>query len=226
MQVTRFIRFLRAMLVASGTMGLVAMPNPADNATRTIGFVELDEIEKLINGYTPDPRFPDDPFVKATLLEALAGSREGNGGIGACLVREATGEIVERGHNRQFEPYMRSDLHAEMDLLTRYEDRVKGVRMKGAEDPRKMKGLVLYSSVEPCPMCLTRIINTGLKKAFFAAPDPKGGMVQRFKDLPPFWQGLAAGNVYDRANCFPELSALAARLFRPMSGMKPVQSGN
>jgi hypothetical protein len=164
MPVTLCRHLLRAMLVVSTTMGMAAAPNPADTVTRKIGFVELDEIEKLVNGYTPDPRFPDDPFVKVTLQEALAGSREGNGGIGACLV--------------------------------------------------------LYSSVEPCPMCLTRIINVGLKKAFFVAPDPKGGMVQRLKDLPPFWQGMAAGNVYDRADCSPELSALAARLFRPMGGRK------
>ena len=213
-------RLLHSLLVVSAMMAMAAMPNPADSATRKIGFAELDEIEQLVDGYTPDPRYPDDPFVKVTLQEALAGSREGNGGIGACLVREATGEIVERGHNRQFEPYIRSDLHAEMDLLTRYEERVKGIRMKGVEDPRKVKGLVLYSSVEPCPMCLTRIINVGLRKAFFAAPDPKGGMVQRLKDLPPFWQGMAEGNIYGRAVCSPELSALAARLFRPVGGSK------
>jgi anaerobic selenocysteine-containing dehydrogenase len=40
-------------------------------------------------------------------------------GIGACLVREKSGEIIERGHNRQHSPYFRSDLHAEMDLLDR-----------------------------------------------------------------------------------------------------------
>ncbi len=213
-------RLLKSLLVVSAMMAMAPTPSAAGDMTRKIGLVELDEIEKLVDGYTPDPRYPDDPYVKVTLKEALAGSREGNGGIGACLVREATGEIVERGHNRQFEPYMRSDLHAEMDLLTRYEERVKGNRAKGVGDPRRIEGLVLYSSVEPCPMCFTRIINLGLKKALFAAPDPSGGMVQRLKDLPPFWRERASGNVYARANCSPELSALAARLFRPMAGKK------
>ena len=102
-----------------------------------------------------------------------------------------------------------------MDLLNRYEDRVRGNRFKGGAsgDPRKMEGLVLYSSLEPCPMCLARIINAGLKKTFFAAPDSSGGMVQRLGGLPPFWQGKAAGNTYAPAACAPELSAWALRIF-------------
>ena len=178
---------------------------------------ELDEIEKRVRSFIPDPHYPDDLFVLVTIQEALAGSRENNGGIGACLVRETTGEVVERGHNRQYEPYFRSDLHAEMDLLTRYEERVKAQRFQTSSsgDPRKVEGLVLYSSVEPCPMCLTRIINIGLKKVYFAVPDPNGGMIQRIQDLPPFWRDMAAGNIYASANCSPELKDLAKRLFHP-----------
>jgi tRNA(adenine34) deaminase len=157
-----------------------------------------------------------------TIREALIGSRENNGGIGACLVREATGEIVEKGHNRQYEPYFRSDLHAEMDLLTRYEERIKAQRFKTSSygDPRKIGGLVLYCSVEPCPMCLTRIINMGLKKVYFAVPDREGGMVRRIHDLPPFWKDKAATNVYAPANCSSELKGIAKQLFHPMQFKK------
>jgi tRNA(adenine34) deaminase len=135
----------------------------AQDSRRKPWIAELSEIEKQVNAFVPNSAHPDDPFILVTLKEAIEGSREENGGIGACLVREATGEVVERGHNRQFEPYYRSDLHAEMDLLTRYEDRIKAVRPEGRGTPstaetRKMGGLVLYTSVEPCPMCLTRII--------------------------------------------------------------------
>jgi len=194
----------------------------AQENRRQAWLAELNEIEKQVNAFVPDPAYPDDPFILVTLKEAIAGSREENGGIGACLVREATGEVVERGHNRQFEPYYRSDLHAEMDLLTRYEDRIKAIRPGGRGNPstaetRKMGGLVLYTSVEPCPMCLTRIINTGIKKVLHATPDQTGGMSQRMSGLPPFWQNMAKNNVYKAANCSPELSTIARRLFRPMS---------
>ncbi len=181
----------------------------------------LDTIQKDMDVLVPDPRHPDDPFVLVTLREAMTGARERNGGIGACLVREATGEVVERGHNRQYEPYFRSDLHAEMDLLDRFEERMRLARSRNPgdptyTDPRAATGLVLYTSVEPCPMCLTRIINSGIKKVYYAAPDINGGMVRRFDGLPPFWKSMAEGMVLEPARCSPALSEIAARLFRPM----------
>jgi tRNA(adenine34) deaminase len=197
----------------------------AQEDRRKAWLAELSEIEKQVNAFVPDPAYPDDPFILVTLKEAIEGSREENGGIGACLVREATGEVVERGHNRQFEPYYRSDLHAEMDLLTRYEERIKAVRPGGRGNPstaqtRKMGGLVLYTSLEPCPMCLTRIINAGLKKVLHAASDETGGMAKRISGLPPFWQNMAKGNIYQAANCSPELVVIAKRLFRPIGIIK------
>jgi tRNA(adenine34) deaminase len=181
---------------------------------------DIIELEKKINAYVPDAQYPDDRFVLVTVQEALAGLKENNGGIGACLVRESTGEIVERGHNRQFVPYFRSDLHAEMDLLTRYEERIKARRSDNSSVPqaeqRKIDGLVLYTSMEPCPMCLARIINIRLKKVYYAAPDPSGGMAQKIKSLPMFWQELGAGCSFEPARCSPEISAIAKALFRPM----------
>lgn len=181
----------------------------------------LAAIERQINGYTPDPRYPDDPFVLTTIREALRGARERNGGIGACLVERATGRIVEVGHNSQYEPYFRSDLHAEMDLLTRYEKKMRITRSRNPDeptyrDPRRMQGFVLYSSLEPCPMCLTRIINAGVKEVYYAAPDVDGGMARRFDELPPFWKDMARDMVIAPARCSPELKKLAADLFRPM----------
>lgn len=178
----------------------------------------LEEIEKRVNAYIPDKDFPDDPFILVTLQEAIAAVREGNGGIGACLVRGGTGEIVERGHNRQYEPYFRSDLHAEMDLLTRYEERVKGRRGAPAGTPsaeqRKISGLALYTSLEPCPMCLSRIINMGIQKIYWASADPEGGMGHKVRDLPPFWRDRASDQLFEPARCSEELRRLADQLFR------------
>lgn len=182
---------------------------------------DLNEIEREINAYVPDPHYEDDPFILITLKEAIQGSTAYNGGIGACLVNEANGEVVERGHNRQYEPYFRSDLHAEMDVLNRYEDRMKVTRIYDPHDshfsnPRNKQGLILYTSLEPCPMCLTRIINSGIKKVYYAALDEDGGMAHRFEDLPPFWQTLAQGMTIEPARCSPDLRILAIKLFRPM----------
>ncbi|MGA7828787.1 MAG: deaminase [Geobacteraceae bacterium] len=194
---------------------------PARYRGPAAAFFDLGSVEKRINNYVPDPHYPDDAFVLVTVREGLLGGKERNGGIGACLVRKATGEIIERGHNRQYEPYFRSDLHAEMDLLDRYEKRVRMTRSKDPNDPtfrnpRNMEGLVLYTSVEPCPMCLGRIINAGVQEVYYAAPDIEGGMARRFKDLPPSWKAMARGMVIGPARCSPELQEISLDLFRPM----------
>jgi tRNA(adenine34) deaminase len=200
----------------TGSIGQSARATPAD----------VDRLEVELNGLTPEPKSPDDRFVLVCLREAIAASRDGSGGIGACLVREDTGEIVERGRNRQFSPHFRSDLHAEMDLLDRYEDRTRALRPTpgNPQNPRQMyEGLVLYTSFEPCPMCTTRILNTGIRRILYAAPDPDGGMTSRIDGLPPFWREQANGKTFAPARCSPRLTEVARILFGPYSlrGFKP-----
>jgi tRNA(adenine34) deaminase len=185
---------------------------PAGGQNRTTA-AELDELENAVRALVPDPRYPDDRFILVTLQEAIFAKREGSGGIGACLVRESTGEIIARGHNRQYSPHFRSDLHAEMDLMNRHEDTVKVLR-EGDRDPRRTDGLVLYSSMEPCPMCTTRIINTGVKKTYYAAEDLDGGMAHKINDLPPYWRRAAEGCIFAGASCSPAMKELAVRLFK------------
>lgn len=167
--------------------------------------ISLDQLDAKINGFVADPKYQDDRFALVALQEAIIAAREDNYGIGACLVRE-NGEIVQTGHNHVFEPYFRSDLHAEMDVLNRYEERMKA---KGS----KIEGLTLYTSVESCPMCLVRIITAGVRRVYYLAPDTKSGMVHKLKDLPPVWQEIAKGREYAPARCSPELKEIASKIF-------------
>ena len=171
-------------------------------------------LETRVLRLQPDPAYTDDAYGLIVVNLALSSIKEGSGGIGACLVDETTGKIVATGRNRQYSPYFRSDLHAEMDLLTRYEDwlRKKGGR-ETANDPRDCTNLVLVSSVEPCPMCLTRIINAGIKKMVYVVPDETGGMVSRMDQLPPFWKTRALQCDYRQAVCSPEIQKIAHDLF-------------
>lgn len=172
------------------------------------------ELEARIAAYVPDPQYRDDVFGLIVVKEAITSLKAGSGGIGACLVDAATGEVVERGRNRQYDPYFRSDLHAEMDLLNRYEDRLrKQGGGNSVNDPRRCDNLVLFTSTEPCPMCLTRIINSGIQRMYYLNPDPHGGMVARQEQLPPFWRDFAAGRDFRQAECSPELLKIAADLF-------------
>jgi cytosine deaminase len=175
---------------------------------------KLADLENRILGYTVQHGFPDDPYGLIVVTAALEAIKGESGGIGACLVDSRTGQVVETGRNRQFTTYFRSDLHAEMDLLNRYEDRVKKPRSNGkGSNPRECPHLVLISSVEPCPMCLTRIINSGIKTVLYVVEDKQGGMVTRLDQLPPFWREFATDREFRQANCSPELRQIALDLF-------------
>lgn len=167
----------------------------------------LNLLQERVKAYASYPLSPRDPFYLIVLEEALATAQEGNFGIGACLVRKETGEVILRGRNKVFKPYFRSDLHAEMDVLNRYEESVKG---PGPDTD----GLILFSSIEPCPMCLIRMITSGIREAYYLAPDPDSGMVGLRDKLPPVWQEIAKGRIYREADCSPELKDIALEIFR------------
>jgi tRNA(adenine34) deaminase len=175
---------------------------------------KLADLENRITRYTIQPGFPDDPYGLIVVKAALEAIKGESGGIGACLVDARTRQVVETGRNRQFTTYFRSDLHAEMDLLNRYENRVKKLRSpRNGGNPRECPHLLLISSVEPCPMCLTRIINSGIKTVLYVVEDKQGGMVTRLDQLPPFWREFAADREFRQADCSPELRQIALELF-------------
>ena len=160
------------------------------------------ELEKGVGSLTPNPDYPEDVFIIATLEEAIAAAKEGNFGVGAVLVNPQ-GQIVQRGHNHVFNPHFRSDLHAEMDVMTKFEERFKDVEF--------LRGYALYTSLEPCPMCLTRLITSGVSRVLHAAPDIESGM--SLEKLTPVWRELAKKQVFAPARCSPELSDIALQIF-------------
>ena len=171
-----------------------------DNSAREL----LDQLEREVNNFIPKSRYPHDEYVIITLYEAIAAAREGNFGVGAVLVRE-DGEIIQRGHNHVFSPYFRSDLHAEMYIMTRFEEQFA--------DIENMRGFTLFSSLEPCPMCFTRLIISGVEKVYYAASDSAGGMVQRFQYMPTEWKEMAARQEFALARCSPKLTDIALKIF-------------
>jgi tRNA(Arg) A34 adenosine deaminase TadA len=165
---------------------------------------KMRRLREALHAYTPDAGYRDDPFIHLACKEALEAVREGNFGVGA-VITDPKGRIVEKGHNHVFSPYFRSDLHAEMWVLTKLEERNRDMSRTG--------GHALYSSLEPCPMCLARIISSGIQNIAYAAPDPLGGMVERMGQLPGVWQDLARRQRFSRADCSPALTLLAGEIF-------------
>ena len=136
--------------------------------------------------------------------EALAAAREGNYGVGAVLIDPA-GAVAERGHNLAFQPSFRSDLHAEMVVMNAFEER--------CPETGSMAGYTLMCSLEPCPMCLGRLLIAGVETVKFVANDELGGMVDRLHHLPLAWKRLAERVEFHRADASDELRQLASDVF-------------
>jgi len=168
---------------------------------------KTDRIEKWksqLMGYKLNNEYPDDGYIWLTNILALMAVNYGNFGIG-CVLIDVSGNVVVHGHNEIFNPYFRSDRHGEMVVMDKFEDTHR--------DFNELKGYTLYTSLEPCPMCLVRLITSTVNKVFYAVPDISVGMVHETKCLPPFWIDLSEGMVFNQAKCSQELIKSANDIF-------------
>ncbi|MCL2530111.1 MAG: nucleoside deaminase [Coriobacteriia bacterium] len=169
--------------------------------------MSIDNLRKLNDKLDNiSPSSPCEVYALEAVREAISAAESGNFGVGAILVDDQTGEIVCRGNNKVFSRH-RSDLHAEMDLLNTFESK------HGSKSRELLKGMTLYTSLESCPMCLCRIITSGVARVFHVADDELGGMVHLYRQLPETWQEISANRVFQKADCSPELSELAFKVF-------------
>ena len=136
--------------------------------------------------------------------EALAAAGSGNYGVGAVLV-DPEGDVVERGQNRAFYPRFRSDHHAEMVVISAFEDRYP--------DRDSMRGYALVSSLEPCPMCIARLLISGVQTVKFLAEDELGGMAAHLHRLPTAWKRLSERQEFVLADVSEELRRFALDVF-------------
>lgn len=164
----------------------------------------LERLERKIKDFSPSPQYKHEEYVLASIEEAIVAATEGNFGVGAVIVNPE-GKIVIRGHNHIFHPHFRSDIHAEMDAMNKFEDTNTEVT--------SMRDYMLFTSLEPCPMCLTRLITSGIGQVYHAAPDVESGMVSRLEQLTPVWVDIAKSQVFAPAYCSPELADIALQVF-------------
>ncbi len=181
---------------------------------RKIGLQELAKINPTnenafkwktwLADYQLNNEYPNDSYIWLTNILALRAIDYGNFGVG-CVLIDVNGNIVVQGHNEVLNPYFRSDRHAEMVVVDKFEDSHRGIN--------KREGYTLYTSLEPCPMCLIRLITSDINTILYAAPDIMGGMVHKMQDVPPLWIELYEGKVFSQAKCSQELINAANDIF-------------
>lgn len=179
---------------------------------RALGLQELEKISRANKNvakwktWLTDYQFvnPDDSFIWFTNILALKAVDDGNFGVG-CILTDGNGDIVALGNNEVFIPYFRSDRHAEMVVMDKFEDT--------NPDVHKREGYTIYTSLESCPMCLVRLITSDVDNVLYAAPDSRSGMVSRMAEMPSLWIELCEGKVFSQADCSQELINVANDIF-------------
>lgn len=150
---------------------------------------------------------PEDPYAWLACVLGLLSVNEGNYGVGAVVVRGS--RIVAEGRNRLLWPRRNTAAHAETEALDGFEDRFP--------EPESGRGTLMYTSLECCPMCTVRLLNSGVRTVRYLAPDPDGGMLTRMDGLPPYWRRLASGRTpgqtFAPSACAPVLRRIAADVF-------------
>ena len=110
-------------------------------------------------------------FMKTAIAEAGKAFDEDDVPVGAVLVKD--GLVIARAHNRR-NIEKNALLHAEIIVID------EGCRKLGS---RLLEGCDLYVTLEPCPMCAGAIIQSGIRRLYFGAYDPKAGCAGSVTDL-------------------------------------------
>lgn len=142
--------------------------------------IELPELADHLNELSPST--PRETLGLVVCQLALQARQQGNYGVGALLCHR--GKIVFRAENAVFYPARDSAAHAEMRLLDQWEQQGRQVADGDIEE------LSLICSLEPCPMCLSRILMAGITRIYYLAEDQQGGMLKRARHLPPAFKNL------------------------------------
>lgn len=124
--------------------------------------------------------FSDDDvrFMNLALEEAKKSVASGNYPVGAVLV--ADGKVIAKAHNKL---KSQSDWasHAESVLLREHSSKIKSLKKEFDSS------LTLYSTLEPCLMCLGTIVLHRLSRVIFSCPDPHGGVMHLDPALLKDW---------------------------------------
>jgi tRNA(adenine34) deaminase len=160
---------------------------------------------------SPIPRDKDEHYMRLALRHAQHSFREKEVPIGAVIV-DVNGEILATSRNR-VETKKDVTAHAEIDCLR------KAAELKGNW---RLSGCTLYSTLEPCPMCMGAIQASRISRVVYAAPDIRVGACGSWVDL------VSSKHPYHeveiRGDLLKEESSVMLRRFFQMRRREKLQS--
>lgn len=127
-------------------------------------------------------------FMSEALNEAYEGIKNHHGGpFGSVVVKD--GEIIGRGHNcvlRDNDPTLHGEIQAIRDAC----------KNTGTHD---LSGCELYTTAQPCPMCLGAILWAGIDKVYYGCNIDDTEKIG-FRD-EVFYKMLDSGNSGEKLVC-------------------------
>jgi len=172
----------------------------------TIGTGRVEHWRSYLGALVPRQQYLHEAYALKACHLALDAAGAGTYGVGAVLL-DREGRILVEGRNRVYDGGYRSDLHAEMVVMNDYE---------AAGWPRdRARECTLVTTLEPCPMCMTRLIVAGVGRVLYLADDAIGGMVRRRHSLPATFRAIirSQGQLWQPADCSEELRAAALSIW-------------
>ena len=162
--------------------------------------------KKYLEEYEPSHEMRHEEVALRACMLAIRASELHTYGVGAVLLDER-GDVIVEGHNEVYVSGFRSDLHAEMVVMNKFES------AHGRVDA--VEHYTLVTSLEPCPMCMTRLIFSGIGTILHVRADDIGGMVQRKSSLPPIFKEITESNsqVWGMAECSDTLREAAFHIW-------------
>jgi tRNA(adenine34) deaminase len=113
----------------------------------------------------------DAHFMERALAQARQAAAIGEVPVGAVLVRD--GSVLVEAHNL-IETTPDATAHAEMLVLQ------EAARLTQSW---RLDGVVLYVTLEPCPMCAGAMALARIARLVYGAPDPRKGAVDSVYDV-------------------------------------------
>lgn len=118
----------------------------------------------------------DKDFMIHTVMLAEAAGEAGNLPIGAVITLD--GVVVAEGQNRLYLPVSNPGRHAEIDAMMNCDPALW----------ERAREMTLYTTLEPCLMCLSAILLHHIGRVVYGAEDPRGGALCVVGHMPPSFE--------------------------------------
>lgn len=118
----------------------------------------------------------DKDFMIQTVKLANAARDLGNLPIGAIITLDEL--VVAEGQNRLYVPISNPGRHAEIDALLNVDPSLW----------ERAREMTLYTTLEPCLMCLSAILLHHIGRVVYGAEDPRGGALCVVGHMPPSFE--------------------------------------